>query len=304
MKIVLRLTESDLIKLIGKIVKEQEEMEDDENAFDEHMITLDHIANQFSRQTTEEELDFLIDEIEYEVGSAMREEELTDDQLDELVIYAEFLIDELVSEFRLNQDLNSDLQEGTKAKKPKAVKSRRSGIKTQKTIDQNNKVLRKLMVEADEKMEMLQQATQDFNEEAEEDLTPDEFQEVACLHPDSLELPASAPADQKQTFEEFKTAVKTAVKNRDVTALKQAKRQLKELKRKSKQQNEQVVTGTLYTVIGIQMPLGFVIFTYGFLLLLILNGLLSIFGIHLVKNITDWCTGRRTVGYGIRFGRN
>jgi hypothetical protein len=304
MKRIVRLTESELMKLVGRIVKEQEEMEDDENAFNEHMITLDHIANHFNRNTTEEELDFMIDEIEYEVGSAMKEELLSDEELDELVDYAEFLIDELVSEFRLNQDFNSDLQEGTKGKKPRAIKSRRSGIKTQKTIDQNNKVLRKLMVEADEKMEMIQQATQDFNEEAEEDLTPDEFQEVACVHPDSLELPASAPADQKQTFEEFKTAVKTAVKNRDVTALKQAKRQLKELKRKSKQQNEQVVTGTLYTVIGIQMPLGFVIFTYGFLLLLILNGLLSIFGIHLIKNITDWCTGRRTVGYGIRFGRD
>ena len=44
MKKVLRLTESDLIKLIGKIVKEQEQMDDEENVFDEHMITLDHIA--------------------------------------------------------------------------------------------------------------------------------------------------------------------------------------------------------------------------------------------------------------------
>ena len=144
MKRIVRLTESELMKLVGRIVKEQEEMEDDENAFNEHMITLDHIANHFNRNTTEEELDFMIDEIEYEVGSAMKEELLSDEELDELVDYAEFLIDELVSEFRLNQDFNSDLQEGTKGKKPKAIKSRRSGIKTQKTIDQNNKVLRNL----------------------------------------------------------------------------------------------------------------------------------------------------------------
>lgn len=195
------------------------------------------------------------------------------------------------------------LNEGTKAKKPRAVRSKRSGVKTQNTIDQNNKVLRKLMVEADEKMEMLQQATQDFNEEAEEDLTPDEFQEVACVHPDSLELPSNVTSDQRQMFEEFKTAVKTAVKNRDVNGLKQAKRQLKELKRKSKQQNEQAYTGPLVTLLGISMPPAFAFFVYGFLLLLILNGLLSIFGIHLIKNITDWCTGRRSVGYGIRFGR-
>ena len=111
MKKIVRLTESELMKLVGRIVKEQEEMEDDENAFNEHMITLDHIANHFNRNTTEEELDFMIDEIEYEVGSAMQEELLSDEELDELVDYAEFLIDELVSEFRLNQDFNSDLQE-------------------------------------------------------------------------------------------------------------------------------------------------------------------------------------------------
>lgn len=32
---------------------------------------------------------------------------------------------------------------GTAAKKPKPMKSRRSGIKTQKRIDQNHKVLKK-----------------------------------------------------------------------------------------------------------------------------------------------------------------
>ena len=99
--------------------------------------------------------------------------------------------------------------------------------------------------------------------------------------------------------------VKQMVAAKDIAGLKQAKRQLKELKNQSKQQqNEQAVTGALYTVIGIQMPLGFVIFTYGFLLLLILNGLLSLFGIHLIKTITYWCTGRRSTGFGLRFGRD
>ena len=88
----------------------------------------------------EEELDFMISEIEYEVGSAIRGDELTDDQLDELTEYANFLVDELVSEFRLNTDLN----EGAKSKKPRAIRSRRSGIKTATQIKKNSEVLRNL----------------------------------------------------------------------------------------------------------------------------------------------------------------
>ena len=140
MKKTVRLTESDLIKLVQKIVKEQELDDDEENVFEEHMMTLDHIANHFNRNTTEEELDFMISEIEYEVGSAIRGDELTDDQLDELTTYADFLVDELVSEFRLGSGLN----EGTKAKKTKAIRSRRSGIKTATQIKKNSEILRNL----------------------------------------------------------------------------------------------------------------------------------------------------------------
>jgi len=140
MKKTVRLTESDLIKLVQKIVKEQELDDDEENVFEEHMMTLDHIANHFNRNTTEEELDFMISEIEYEVESAIREDELTDDQLDELTTYADFLVDELVSEFRLGSGLN----EGTKAKKTKAIRSKRSGIKTATQIKKNSEVLRNL----------------------------------------------------------------------------------------------------------------------------------------------------------------
>ena len=92
-----------------------------------------------------------------------------------------------------------------------------------------------------QQMVMLQQATQEFNEKADEDLDTEEFQEVMCATTDSVELPAETPNDQKQKFEEFKDAVKTAVKNKDVNALKQAKRQLKELKKNSKQQRIRIV---------------------------------------------------------------
>jgi hypothetical protein len=141
MKKTVRLTESDLIKLVQKIVKEQELYDDDtENVFEEHMMTLDHIANHFNQNTTEEELDFMINQIEYEVESAIRGDELTDDQLDELTTYADFLVDELVSEFRLGSGLN----EGTKSKKTRAIRSRRSGIKTATQIKKNSEVLRNL----------------------------------------------------------------------------------------------------------------------------------------------------------------
>jgi len=156
-----------------------------------------------------------------------------------------------------------------------------------------------------QQMAVLQQATQEFNEKAEEDLTPEELQEVACTHPDSVELPAESTNEQKQMFVEFKMAVKTAVKNRDIAGLKQAKKQLRELRRQSKQQqNEQAYTGALVTVIGISMPPAFAIGLYVFMVILILNGILSIFGIHIVREITTWCTGRKSTGYSIHFGRD
>ena len=248
MKKIVRLTESELMNLIGRIVKEQEEMEDDENAFDEHMITLDHIANHFNSNTTEEELDFMIDEIEYEVGSAMKENLLSDEELDELVNYADFLIDELVFEFKLNQDSNSDLQEGTKAKKPKAIKSRRSGIKTQKTIDQNNKVLRKLMVEDDQAMGMMQQDTEEFKQELQdvgEMLTDEEIQELqpGC----SLASQVPEHSDELKKFEDEVSRM----------SIPQIKSKIKELKamQKSNKVQEQNYAGD---VMGAQVGKGLI----------------------------------------------
>jgi hypothetical protein len=138
MKKTIRLTESDLINLVQKIVKEQSY---DESAFEEHMGTIDHIANHFNHETTEDELDFMLTQIEYELDSAVRGGELSDDELEELYDYANDIARELEMEF----NSLDDLQEGTKAKKTKAVRSKRSGIKTQKTIDQNHKILKKFI---------------------------------------------------------------------------------------------------------------------------------------------------------------
>jgi uncharacterized protein YpuA (DUF1002 family) len=100
MKKIVKLTERDLTRLVNKVIKEQEE----ENTFDEIMQDLDQIANHFNRYTTEEELDELISEIYLEVEFAIKGEELSDDELDELITYADFLVDELVSEFSLGMD--------------------------------------------------------------------------------------------------------------------------------------------------------------------------------------------------------
>jgi len=59
MKNKIRLTESDLINLIQKVIKEQEQGSD---VFNEYMDALDHIANEFDRDTTEEELDMILNE--------------------------------------------------------------------------------------------------------------------------------------------------------------------------------------------------------------------------------------------------
>lgn len=138
MKNKIRLTESDLINLIGKIIEEQSH---DESAFEEHMGTIDHIANEFHNEITEDELDFLLTQIEDELDFAVRGGELTDDELEELYDYANDIARELEMEF-MNKN---DLHEGTKAKKPKAIRSKRSGTKTQKNIDLNHKVLKKLL---------------------------------------------------------------------------------------------------------------------------------------------------------------
>ena len=163
------------------------------------------------------------------------------------------------------------------------------------------KTMMNLHEDESEKMAILQQATQEFNEKAEEDLTPDELQEVACSDPDTMEAPQEATNEQKQKLQEFKLKAKTA----SIAELKQVKKQLKELRMQSKQQqDEQVAETALVSFLGVSMPPAFAMVIGGIMLIIVLNFLLSLLGIHFVKTITYWCTGRRSTGYGLRFGRN
>ena len=75
------------------------------------MRTLDYIAGQFEfdENTTEEDLEYILDRIEYEIQSAVQDEELTDDQIDELVKYGDEVTGELMDEFKGNQNQLDDM---------------------------------------------------------------------------------------------------------------------------------------------------------------------------------------------------
>ena len=70
-------------------------------SFVEHMNTLDYIMKQFNKNTTEKELEFLLNQIEYELQSAFESEELTDDEINEVVEYGNELSDTMIEKFKM-----------------------------------------------------------------------------------------------------------------------------------------------------------------------------------------------------------
>ncbi len=165
--------------------------------------------------------------------------------------------------------------------------------------EQIGRMKQMMNLKEDDSQAMIQQYTEEFNEKVDEDLTTDEFEEVACTNADSVEIPEEVDTsnEEKQKFDQFKQKLKTAT----ISQLMQVKKQIKELRKQSKQQNEQA--GAMVTLLGVTMPHTFALIIGGLLLLMVLNILMSLTGVGLVRTITNWCSGRTTTGYGLRFGR-
>jgi len=134
---------------------------------------------------------------------------------------------------------------------------------------------------------MLQQETIQFNQQVDEDLTPEEYKEVMCSNPDEIELPPNLGNVEKQKAEEFRMACGKAT----LPQLKAAKQQIKQLKRQ--QQNEQIAAPALVTILGVSMNPGVAIAVGVVLFALVLSFIGKLFR---NKRTTYFCDGTRSRG--------
>jgi hypothetical protein len=143
MKKVVKLKESELIDLIKKAVNEQHE-EPSSEVLEDYLHEIDQIYRDIfvlihSNELTQEDLDGAIDDLNHLLNYAEKDDDITDDEFETLYQ----ICDDMIRDMDFESGDENGLNEGTKAKKPKSVRSRRSGIKTMKTISKNHEILKK-----------------------------------------------------------------------------------------------------------------------------------------------------------------
>lgn len=142
----IRLTESELVELIERIVREQKHNEESE-AFQHYAYGFEDVIRDFFMgghdDLTEEDIDIALDNLAQILDYAEADDNVSDDEFEQLYD----LHDEMAREIHMKFDILNGLNEGTKAKKPRAMRSRRSGIKKVEQLKNNYKVLNKIVKE-------------------------------------------------------------------------------------------------------------------------------------------------------------
>lgn len=106
MKKKIRLTDSDLVRLVKKIVNEQRR-EDDPN--EDYFKIIDIVANHAMDEEDDlDEVERCINEIYKIMHEAYQDEELSDEQADEIIDYAKDVVKELETMFDLNESKKKD----------------------------------------------------------------------------------------------------------------------------------------------------------------------------------------------------
>jgi hypothetical protein len=95
MKKIIRLTESDLTKLVRRVIKEQES----NNLVEKYMSYMDYFVGHYRLGITVNEIQYLVDGIETVYLDANEDNDLSDDELNELYEYADGLIKYINDEF-------------------------------------------------------------------------------------------------------------------------------------------------------------------------------------------------------------